>query len=119
MRDERLERLLPESDAPVAPTHWSFGQLAAIACADALTAKYGGVMNQKNHAAIAKLLRATLGKQLPAAQAARLSRLLARKDEAQYGASAVRRADAARLLDDLNKFAEWPKASWNVDPALA
>jgi hypothetical protein len=27
---EKLELLLPESDAPVAPTHWSFGQLSSL-----------------------------------------------------------------------------------------
>jgi hypothetical protein len=32
---ERLELLLPESDAPVAPTHWSFGQLNSLVGAPA------------------------------------------------------------------------------------
>lgn len=32
---ERLELLLPESDAPVAPTHWSFGQLTSLVGAPA------------------------------------------------------------------------------------
>jgi hypothetical protein len=32
---ERLELLLPESDTPVAPTHWSFGQLSALVGAPA------------------------------------------------------------------------------------
>lgn len=32
---ERLDLVLPGSDAPVAPTHWSFGQLAAIVGAPA------------------------------------------------------------------------------------
>ena len=32
---ERLELLLPESDAPVAPTHWSFGQLSSLVGAPA------------------------------------------------------------------------------------
>jgi hypothetical protein len=32
---ERLELLMPESDAPIAPTHWSFGQLSALVGAPA------------------------------------------------------------------------------------
>ncbi len=32
---ERLELLLPESDAPVAPTHWSFSQLSSLVGAPA------------------------------------------------------------------------------------
>jgi hypothetical protein len=32
---EKLELLLPESDAPVAPTHWSFGQLSSLVGAPA------------------------------------------------------------------------------------
>jgi len=32
---ERLTLMLPEAHAPVAPTHWSFGQLASLVCAPA------------------------------------------------------------------------------------
>jgi hypothetical protein len=32
---ERLELLLPDSDAPIAPTHWSFGQLSSLVGAPA------------------------------------------------------------------------------------
>ena len=32
---ERLALLLPGSDAPIAPTHWSFGQLASLVGAPA------------------------------------------------------------------------------------
>jgi hypothetical protein len=32
---ERLALMLPRSDAPVAPTHWSFGQLASLVGAPA------------------------------------------------------------------------------------
>jgi hypothetical protein len=33
--NERLELMLPGSDAPIAPTHWSFGQLASLVGAPA------------------------------------------------------------------------------------
>jgi hypothetical protein len=32
---EKLSLILPDSDAPVAPTHWSFGQLASLVGAPA------------------------------------------------------------------------------------
>jgi len=32
---ERLTLMLPGSDAPIAPTHWSFGQLASLVGAPA------------------------------------------------------------------------------------
>ena len=32
---ENLALILPEADAPVAPTHWSFGQLASLVSAPA------------------------------------------------------------------------------------
>ncbi len=81
--------------------------LAAVAYADALTARFGGVLNQKDHSSVVKLLRAALRAQLPATQEARLARLLSRKDEAQYGAASMRRGDAEKLLADLEKFAGW------------
>lgn len=45
---ERLTLIIPGSDAPVAPTHWSFGQLASIVCAPAaylrqLPAAFAGI----------------------------------------------------------------------------
>ena len=83
--------------------------LAAIAYTDALTAEYGGRVNQKDHATIVKLLRDTLGKALPDAQERRLSRLLEHKDEIQYGARVGRSDDAARMVAQLDDFATWAK----------
>src|ERR1044072_3918112 len=57
----------------------------AIAYADALTAKYKGEINQEDHQAVIKLLRASLGKELPAKQETNLRTLLEQKDEVQYG----------------------------------
>jgi hypothetical protein len=80
---------------------------SAIAYTDALTARYGGRVNQKDHYAAVKALRDALGNKLPKAQATRLVRLLKQKDEAQYGARHGRLAKARELLDDLKAFAEW------------
>lgn len=83
--------------------------LAAIAYADALTAEYSGQVNQKDHGSIVKLLRDVLGKELPDAQERRLSRLLERKDEMHYGARLGRSDEAARMVAQLDEFANWAK----------
>lgn len=49
---------------------------SAIAYTDALTARYGGRVNQKSHDAAVKALRNALGNNLPKAQETRLIRLL-------------------------------------------
>lgn len=54
--------------------------LAAIAYADAITAKRRGIVNTQDHGAAPKLLRDTLGNALPTAQEGRYRRLLAHKD---------------------------------------
>ncbi|HET6620729.1 MAG TPA: hypothetical protein VFG64_12375 [Dongiaceae bacterium] len=54
-----------------------------------------------------KLLRDTLGREFPDSQEKRLRRIVEHKDEVQYGATRGRMADARKMLDDLEKFAEW------------
>src|SRR5258708_4238381 len=39
---ERLARILPGTDAPIAPRHWSFGQLASLVGAGHLSAPAPG-----------------------------------------------------------------------------
>jgi hypothetical protein len=80
---------------------------AAIAYVDAVTTARLGRVNQQDHAAIHKLLRDALGERLPDAQARRLRRILDEKDPAQYGARLLRKADAVRLLEELETFASW------------
>ncbi len=84
--------------------------LAAIAYTDALTATYGGRVNQKDHAAAVKLLRGVLGKALPDAQERRLARLLGRKDETAYGASIGRTEEAWQTVENLDQFGSWAKS---------
>ncbi len=81
--------------------------LAAIAFGDCLTAKRAGVINQQDHAAASKLLRDVLRDTLPDAQEKRYRRLLATKDESQYGARSASLEHAQRLLDDLEALAVW------------
>ena len=77
----------------------------AIVYCDALTAKFRGEVNQGDHQAVVKLLRAALGKALPAKQEASLRALLEQKDEVQYGSRAKTRNDAERALERLEEFA--------------
>lgn len=85
--------------------------LAAIAYADALTAKFGGKVSQKDHARIVDLPASTLGSEFPKEQVTRLKRILSRKDLAQYGATATRsKSEADSLLIDLDRFAAYSEA---------
>ncbi|RWM09198.1 MAG: hypothetical protein EOR71_10215 [Mesorhizobium sp.] len=79
----------------------------AIAFCDALTAEFRGEVNQDDHQAVVKLLRAALGKALPAKQEASLRALLEQKDEVQYGSRAKTRNDAEKALERLEEFAAW------------
>ncbi len=81
--------------------------LAAVAYCDAITSVTIGRVNQKDHAGAPRLLRDALGKDLPEDQQRRLSRILSRKDEVQYGARVGRRADAEASFRELEKFSDW------------
>lgn len=81
--------------------------LSAVAYADALTAHYAKKINRQDHAAARKLLRDALGKELPTAQETRFVRILGQKDEVQYGTRPKRHDEAERLLEDLERFAEF------------
>lgn len=80
---------------------------AAIAYGDALTASMGGKVNQKDHAALPRLIRDALGQQAEAAQIARLQRILEEKDAASYGARTGRTEHARQLLEQLDRFGRW------------
>jgi hypothetical protein len=80
---------------------------AAIAYADALTARRAGIVNRQDHAAAPKLLRDVLREALPKEQEVRYRRILAEKDTAQYGVRPGRIDHALKLLADLEPFAHW------------
>jgi hypothetical protein len=84
--------------------------IAAIAYTDAPTARYGGRVNRKDHAAAVKALRKVLGNRLPAAQQSRLQRILREKDTAQYGSRPKTKAEAAHLLGEVEALADWAEA---------
>lgn len=86
---------------------------AAIAYADALTAKRKAQANQRDHRAIVKLLRDALGKEFPDAQERRLRRIVDSKDDVQDCATRGRVSEARKMLADLEKFADWVEESFN------
>jgi len=80
---------------------------AAIAYADAVTAKRKGVVNKQDHQTAPRLLREALGSALPDKHERFFRRLLGRKDEVNYGARGTTHAEAGRLLAELDEFAAW------------
>ena len=81
--------------------------LAAIAYGDALTVKFGRFQNTADHAARPRAVRSVLGTRFPQAQSTRLSRLLAWKDESQYGHRMASAREAREVIEQLHRFADW------------
>lgn len=81
--------------------------LAAVAYGDAVTAATRRTVNQKDHAALPRLLRASLGNEFPQAQERALASMLGKKDQVQYGAVFHRLQDAMKMVEQLDAFAAW------------
>lgn len=81
--------------------------LAAIAYADALTAKRANVVNSEDHSAAPRLLRDVLRHALPAPQEKRFADTLKNKSVIQYGAKSFSRAEAENFLLNFENFAAW------------
>ena len=81
--------------------------LAAIGYGDALSARFGGTLNQNDHAALPATIRAAMGNQADAGQLARLKRILDEKDVASYGARLGRTEAARDLLVQLQRLGAW------------
>lgn len=81
--------------------------LAAIAYGDALTIKVAGIRNETNHQRLPATVRHALGNAAPAAEVARLTRLLARKDDSAYGHRFIPMRDARDALEKASAFAAW------------
>jgi hypothetical protein len=80
---------------------------AAIAYGDALTARFGRVMNRDDHAASPKLVRATMGDRADEAMLNHLRAIIAEKTFAEYGDHQVDVEAASRFLVTLRRFATW------------
>jgi len=81
--------------------------LSAIAYGDALTDRFGGAQNKKDHGALVTLVEKTLGARTDGTQIQRLRRILSEKDEASYGAKIGRVEHARKLLEQLERFGDW------------
>lgn len=81
--------------------------LAAIAYADALTARRANVVNSEDHNAAPRLLRDVLKQALPQAQEKRFVDTLRDKSVIQYGAKTFSRAEAEKFLLHFENFATW------------
>jgi len=83
---------------------------AAIAYADAVTARLKGIVNKQDHQAAPRLLREVLGNALPDRQERTFKRLLSRKDGVSYGARSTLHEEARQLLAALDEFAIWAES---------
>lgn len=81
--------------------------LAAIGYGDALSARFGNTINQKDHRALPATIRNGMGARADAKQLERLKAILDEKDAASYGARIGRMAEARARLVQLERFAQW------------
>lgn len=102
--DLALQRAAPGQNANPILSHMV---ISAIGFADAVCSLYGGRVNQENHEAAVKTLRAVLGNRLPAAQLKHFQRILGQKQGSQYGTRRGSIDGAILLMEDLGAFAKW------------
>jgi len=81
--------------------------LAAIAYIDTLTAAIRKQVNQDDHQAAVKLLRAVMGNKLPNTIENKLRNIIGQKDQVEYGARVGRLEEARRMLEDIEAVADW------------
>lgn len=74
---------------------------------NARTLRVRGVVNRKDHEALPRAVREALGNRVPEPELARLRRILAEKDAADYGARSGNLEPARALMADLQRFARW------------
>ena len=80
---------------------------AAIAFADAVTARRASVVNQRDHKQVTVLLNDVLGGELPLSRKRFLERTVGSKDETHYGVRFVPVEEARQSLAELQAFAAW------------
>jgi len=81
--------------------------LSAIAFADALTIKYGGIQNTRDHAVIVKTMKRALGNQVDQEQLKRLGHIVTKKPAAQYDFRISTIEEARSLFAQLIRFSRW------------
>ena len=80
---------------------------AAIGYGDAVTIRFGGMVNTVDHHALGITLGRAIGARFSARPAQQLSQILAEKDEAAFGARLATEAEARAVLTLAKRFAEW------------
>jgi hypothetical protein len=85
----------------------SAGVNAAIAYGDALTIRLAGRTNAEDHVALVAALKGVLGERASSEQMQRLTRIIAIKDDVQYGHRASRLGEARKLIEQVERFATW------------
>jgi hypothetical protein len=81
--------------------------LAVIAFADTLTIRHAGIQNEQDHQGIVRAVRHAMGDAAEASQMARLTRIIARKNQIQYDHRTASLDEARRLLEQAERFAAW------------
>ncbi|MFC1539853.1 hypothetical protein ACFL41_00015 [Gemmatimonadota bacterium] len=102
--DETLARAV---DGQIGDPIMSNALLAAIAYADALTIKFGGILNQQDHARLIAALQSALGNRASKEQLNRLGRLLKMKNQIQYDHTVCTIQDAREYVGQVRRFASW------------
>jgi len=105
--NEALERA---EDDQIGDPIMSNALLAAIAYADALTIKFGGILNQQDHARLLAALQSALGNRASKEQLNRLGRLLKMKNQIQYDHTVCTIQDAREYVSQVQRFASWAES---------
>jgi len=84
--------------------------LAAIAYADALTIRYGGIKNVGDHGKVVAVIKQAMGNRADQEMLRLLARILSRKNQIQYAAHVSSHTEAQRYLEQVIKFREWVEA---------
>lgn len=80
---------------------------SVIAYGDALTIKYGGIKNTRDHKTLPRALRQALGRRAEKKQLRRLRRLLGRKNDIDYHHRDMDLDEARRFLKRARRLARW------------
>lgn len=80
---------------------------SAIAYGDALTIKFGGIQNTRDHRTLPRTLQQALGERAEKEQLLRLRRLLGQKNDIDYDHRGMDLEEARRFLQRAQRFASW------------
>ena len=80
---------------------------AAIGYGDAVSIKFGGMVNSMDHRALGSTLRRAIGARFSARPEQQLAQILTEKDAAADGTPSATPAEAREILKVAKRFAEW------------